>query len=185
MKEDILKKLIKGDRAAFAKFYNEHFDALWRYTYSRIKCKETSSDIISDSFISLYENIKNIKHHKAIKSYLYRIVRNKMIKYYKRQKTVTLDESKLDRIELSDKSDESISDGKRRKKLSIQLEKILTRLPKNYEEVLRLRFLADLKIKEVAKILDKSENNVKVIQNRAIKKAKEYANFDLEKFNSI
>jgi RNA polymerase sigma-70 factor (ECF subfamily) len=175
MNKQILKKALKGDKKSFEKLYREYFDGLWRYVYSRIKLKDITSDIVSESFIALYENVKSIKHYKAVKSYLYKIAKNKLIKYYSREKTVNLSEFDLDRFEIQQKET-----SKTQNKLIIKLEEILKKLPENYEEVLRLRFLANLKIKEVAKILDKTENNVKVMQNRAIKKAKTLiGNFNL------
>ena len=179
MNEGTLKKALTGDKKAFSQVYNQYFDSIWAYVYSRLRDKDVTSDILSESFIALYENVKNIKHHKAIKSYLYRIVKNKMIVYYKRERTVSLDEFNLDRIEFNSQAEDSKSEKQKKNKLYIQLEKILLKLPKNYEEVLRLRFLAGLKIREVAEILNKTENNIKVMQNRAIKKAQEYVEIDL------
>ena len=167
MDEKLLKKVISGDKKAFSMLYQILFDALWAYVYSRIKNKDITSDIVSDSFISFYENAKNIKYTRAVKSYLYRIAKNKMIKYYKREKTLLLSEFDLDRVIVEDRSEK-----KPPAKLILRLEKVLSKLPANYEDVLRLRFLSELKIKEVAELLGKSENNVKVTQNRAIKKAK-------------
>jgi len=167
--EDILKKAILGDNKSFEIIYNEYFKLIWLYVLSRIKDREQASDIVSDSFISLYENIKFVKYPKAVKSYLFRIVKNKLIKYYSREKTIPLSDFDLDRINLGNTSRKSSN---KSNKLILKMENILRRLPKIYEEVLRLRFLSGLKIKEAAEILNKSENNIKVIQNRAIKKAK-------------
>jgi RNA polymerase sigma-70 factor (ECF subfamily) len=171
MNEKILKKALTGDKKAFGQLYNEYFDPLWRYVYSRIKNKEITSDIVSESFIALYENIKSIKYSKATKSYLYKIAKNKLIKFYSEEKTILLSEFSEDRIEIKKNTKRKISE-----KLIIKLEEILKKIPGNYEEVLRLRFLAGLKIREVAEILNKSEGNIKVLQNRAIKKAQALVN---------
>jgi len=162
-----LKKAIKGDKKAFEKIYNEYFDLLWRYIFSRVREREVASDIVSDSFIVLYENIKNIKHPKALKSYLFKIAKNKLIKYYKREKTIPLSEFTLDRLKIR-KNKKNKNDNH----LSIKLEKVLGKLPDHYAEVLRLRFLSGLKIKEVAEIMGKTPGNIKVLQHRAIKKSK-------------
>ena len=168
MDENTLKRAIRGNKSAFSKVYNEYFNDLWRYVFSRLKNKEIASDIVSESFIALYENLKNIKYPKAIKSYLYKIAKNKMIKFYSEEKTLLLSEFELDRLEINLEENSKTS-----KKWSVRLEEVLSKLPKNYEDILRLRFLSGLKIKEVAEILNKTENNVKVLQNRAIKRAKE------------
>ncbi|MDD3647274.1 MAG: RNA polymerase sigma factor [Candidatus Dojkabacteria bacterium] len=198
MNEEVLKKALSGDKKAFSQVYSCYFDDLWRWVYSRIKNKDITSDIISDSFIALYENIRNIRHPKALKSYLYKITKNRMIKFYAEEKPVSLSVFDLDRLEVSDSEiveqnsnevEGQISreaDKQRNRELDnqvnndeyegtnfVRLEEVLKSLPEIYEEVLRLRFIAGMKIKEVAEILGKTENNVKVIQNRAIRKSKQ------------
>ncbi|MBU0975381.1 MAG: RNA polymerase sigma factor [Patescibacteria group bacterium] len=164
MNEAVLKKALSGDKKAFSQVYSYYFDDLWRWVYSRIKNKDITSDIISDSFIALYENIRNIKHPKALKSYLYKITKNRMIKFYAEEKPVNLSALDLDRIQIGNQlannqeiEDEKTDDNRR---LEVKLEEVLSKLPKMYEEVLRLRFIAGMKIREVAEVLDKTEGNV-------------------------
>ena len=166
MDKKTLESAMAGDKKAFSKVYKEYFDGLWRYIYSRTKNKEVASDIVSESFIALYENIKNIRYARAIKSYLYRIAKNKMTKFFFEERSLSLSEFDLDRVEIKDREYTKRAEG-----LVVRLEEVLSRLPKRYEDVLRLRFLAGLKIREVAEVLGVSEGNVKVLQNRAIKKA--------------
>lgn len=173
MKEKILAKAISGDKKAFAKIYNELFDGLWRYIMSRIGDKDITSDITSESFIALYENIKNIDESRAVKSYLYQIAKSKMTKHYKKEKSQPLSAYDLDWVEIKDDFSDSKDKRETREQNRVHVEKILAELPDNYCEVLRLRFLSELKISEVAEILDKTESNIKVIQHRALKKAKE------------
>ena len=163
-----LKRVIQGDKDSFSKFYSANFDILWRYVLSRVRDRDVASDIVSESFVSLFENVKNVKNPKALKSYLYKIAKNKMIQFYSREKTIALSGFDLDRFEVKEKGERKIP-----KKMILKLEEVLEMLPENYAEVLRLRFLSGLKLREVAEVLGKKEGNVKVIQNRAIKKAKE------------
>lgn len=166
-----LKLVIEGNKEAFAKFYDENFDLLWRYVLSRIRNRDIASDIVSESFVALYENVCSIRKPKALRAYLYRIAKNKMIEFYAREKTVNLSEFDLDRMEIEKRGKREVS-----RKLKIKLEEVLEKLPDHYADVLRLRFVSGLKIKEVAEILGKTEGNIKVIQNRAIKKARKIVN---------
>lgn len=181
MDEKTLAKALSGDKKAFSLVYQHYFDDLWRWVYSRIKNKDITSDIISDSFIALYENITNIKHPKALKSYLYKITKNKMIAFYRSEKPINLSAFDLDRLQVSgnqvagnsDNNNSKVVLEETSKNFEVKLEDILKKLPEAYEEVLRMRFIAGMKIREVAEILGKNEGNIKVIQNRAIKKSKE------------
>ncbi|MBN1618461.1 RNA polymerase sigma factor [Candidatus Dojkabacteria bacterium] len=180
---DIYTQAIKGDKEAFETIYVELYDGLWRYVYSRIKNPDFSSDIVSESFIALFENLRNIQNVKAIKSYLYKIAINKMNAFYANNQTVPNLLFDADDILVANDTDIEDADGyfqrmesATSKQKSIKLEAILSKLPARYQEVLRLRFLSNLSIKEVSDVMDISEGNVKVLQNRAIKKAKEIIN---------
>ena len=56
-------------------------------------------------------------------------------------------------------------------KKELWVRKILGSLPKNYRQVLELRFLKNYTLQEIADELDLTLGNVKVIQYRALKKA--------------
>ena len=49
----------------------------------------------------------------------------------------------------------------------------LDNLPDDYREVVVLRFFEDMSVEEVSNIMEKSEENVRVIQHRAIRKLRE------------
>jgi len=164
--EKILENAIKGDKKAFKYIYEKLFDSLWYFIYSRIKDKEVANDIISDSFVSLFENIKSVKYPKAVKNYLYKIAINKLNSHYKKPKDVPFDEAYI-QIEVKTKSSSNSK--------QFNLEEILRKLPEKYQNVLRLRFLSNLSIKEVSEITGSSIDNVKVMQFRAIKQAKSIA----------
>ena len=56
-----------------------------------------------------------------------------------------------------------------KKKLNQDLDK----LSDHYREIIELRYLDQLSLREIAKILNKTENNVGVLLSRALKKIKE------------
>ncbi len=183
MTEKTLKAAIDGNKDAFKDIYEALFDNLWKYTRSRCANSEIASDITAESFAALFENIENIKYTKAVKTYLYRICQNKLKHWYKREKSVSFENTSLDEViadqdslfEKQELIERTKQKNQNNKKVTLKVEEILKNLPESYEEVLRLRFLAKLKIKETAEIMDTSEGNIKVMQHRALKKAKKIA----------
>jgi RNA polymerase sigma-70 factor (ECF subfamily) len=49
----------------------------------------------------------------------------------------------------------------------------IKQLKTDYQDVVIMRFVDDLSVREVANILNKSEGSIKLMQHRAIKKLKE------------
>ena len=50
---------------------------------------------------------------------------------------------------------------------------LIKKLKQDYQEVLLLKYVEELKITEIAKVLGKSSVNVRVLLHRAVKKLKE------------
>ena len=53
------------------------------------------------------------------------------------------------------------------------IEKVLRQMKDDYREIIILRFLEELSISEIAKILDKSKGSIRVILHRALKVARQ------------
>ena len=163
-----LQAAIAGDKQSFWKLYEVWFDEVWAYVYSRLGDREEAKDLVSEAFITLYKHITNISHPKAVKSYLFRIVKSDMSKRFAKKEPIAYSEEWIDVAVVEEEPSESNNNTKK-----INVEKMLKELPDSYQEVLRLRFLSGLKIREVAEVMGKTEQNVKVLQHRAIKKARE------------
>jgi RNA polymerase sigma-70 factor (ECF subfamily) len=169
-RENKLKEM-KNTAKEYKKIYLKNFEGLWRYVLSRVRNKEVAEDIVSESFIALFDNLKNIVHKEAIRAYLYRIAQNKIVDSYRNKKEISMNSDYFDNISemKNEKSKTNIGS------LEAKTERVLCALPQSYQEVLRLRYLSGLKLSEVATLLNKSLGNIKVIQNRALKKAKQIA----------
>lgn len=165
---------MKKDKKTLLTIYESNFDFLWAYIYSRIRNKEIASDIVSESFLILFENLENIKFEKAIKNYLFKIAINLMYKEFQREKGIPFDETFSDCVVIS--NEENSSNSYEKKQKVIKLEQVLSCLSERYSEILRLRYLSNLSINEIAELLNLSIGNVKVLLHRAIAKAKEIVN---------
>ena len=90
-----------------------------------------------------------------------------LIDYYRGRKALSLKEG----LEAS-YSEDWLEKLDRDEKLC-SVKKALLELPADYQEVVILRFFEDMSVEEVAEVVGKSEENVRVIQHRAVRKLKE------------
>lgn len=166
--------------AFFSQVYQEYFDRIYNFIYSRTHSQDDAEDIVQETFSGIWKSIDNFDQEKPIGSYLYQIAKNKLNDYLKRKYRInafsaffSLDNTSEE--ELDNYADKTEDKGYLTKAHSKAL-KLIEQLEANYKKVLELRYVKGYKISEVAKELGLSENNVKVIQNRAIKKLKELIN---------
>lgn len=166
MSEEIeFVKLAKnGDKQAIEGLYTMHFDWLYRFIRAKVDSNEAAEDICADAFVQAFENIAKFRAESTFKTWLYSIARNELKSWYKSR-------SRKAPLEFEVKAKEDEYDEVKMEENEKLVGVILDELKDNYREVLELRFISNLTIKETAETLGITENNVKVIQNRAIKQA--------------
>lgn len=156
------------------KLYDENIDSLYRYAYFKLNSNEDEVfDIIQESFYKLWVELSKWKQIDNLKSYIYRIVSNKIIDFYKKNENISIEEN-LDTLwnQLVDNTNiENITDAK------LEVEKIYHILAWFNEEdqnIFLLRYVEEFSPKEVAKILDKDSNTITVrihrIKNKLLEK---------------
>ncbi|MDY0097114.1 MAG: RNA polymerase sigma factor [Candidatus Dojkabacteria bacterium] len=142
-------------------------EPLYKYVY--IRCgynRELAEDITQDIFVKAWEKRTTFNPSKStLKNWIYVIARNYLIDTYRKKKisVKSFDEDiYVKDLNISVEDESAVSDILRN----------LDRLKEKEKEVIVLRYVQDLEIEGIAKILGKSKNTTKVMIHRAIKKLK-------------
>lgn len=69
----------KGEEKAFAFFFNEYYACLSFFAFKILKDDAAAQDVVSDSFVKLWERREKIDKPESIRSYLYTTVKNACI----------------------------------------------------------------------------------------------------------
>jgi RNA polymerase sigma-70 factor, ECF subfamily len=173
----LVKKAQDGDSQALEALYNNFFNQIYNYVYSRVNDQHYAQEITSDTFLSLVEGIKKYEGKSSFKNYLFGICKNKLRDYI-RNKYKSSDfilesnfaENTFDHVATEEVED--VEEAEYRNKIRKILNKIKKNMKARYAIVLDLRFNQMNSVEETAKMLNLTPNNVKVIQHRAIKQAK-------------
>ena len=181
----LLYKIKQNDRAAFVKAYDLYVDQLYRFIYFKVGNREEAEDLCSAMFLKAWHYIlkNSLKDHKTLKALLYKISRNLIIDHYRKTKgreTVSLDNE--DGIQVADEK-QSIDHEMEFKADLLVLESKLPELKDEYREIIILRFINELSIKEIAEVLDKTRGNVRILIYRSLNALKELLSKD-EKINN-
>jgi len=156
----------EGDNDVIVRVYEEHVVQVYRFLYSRVGNQEDAEDLTSLVFLKAVRHLDGARADASIKSWLFQLARTTLAdhwrQYYREPKTPL----HLVIPERSEKAvvEESATSGD-------TLRQVLAQLPDHYQRVLTLRFLESLSIKETAAEMGITENNVKVLQLRALRRA--------------
>ncbi|OHA58712.1 MAG: hypothetical protein A2370_02405 [Candidatus Vogelbacteria bacterium RIFOXYB1_FULL_42_16] len=169
----------KADRQAFASLYQKYSEKVFNYFWYRLNHDtEVAQDLMQDVFLNSFNNLHKFREEGySFLTYLLKIAHNLLIDYYKKPKDLSLEDLPQD---ISDDVPEEITqnfEDSQKEKVKKLWQEIQT-LPLADRDVLLLHYRKNLKITEIAKIKNKSENAIKLALSRARKKLKE--KYDLE-----
>ena len=174
MDQDREKKLvtqaISGDKQSFATLYRMWVTPIYAYIYVRVSAKQDAEDLTEKVFLKAMKAITSFKHQSSFATWIYTIARNQIIDFYRTKKLQPIHLDDINQIAQPNIEQETHHHQQNNEK---KITTILTKLPQDYAQILKLRFIQNLTIKQTAQTLGITENNVKVRQLRALKKARE------------
>ena len=152
---------------AIGALYDRHHACIFRYLWSRVQNQQLAEDLTSEVFTRMIKGLPGYRAGEApFRSWLYRIAHNLMVDHVRkhgRQHQVPLyyaegmDEQSQDPAAIVQKH-----------LTADQVKAALTRIDPAQQDVVALRFLTGLSLKEVAITLNKSVAAVKSLQHRGL-----------------
>lgn len=177
--ERTIVELAKQNSAAFEHLFNKFFDKIFNYALRRTGDPHLADDITSSTFMKAFDQIENFKWRGiSFSAWLYRIATNEINQLYRKSKRT---------IALSDDMKKNLADDRFTDTRLLEIEELvakneqfrkvhtaLSRLKPKYQAALTLRYFENKSIKEIAAILDLSENTVKTHIHRGLSKLRDY-----------
>lgn len=166
----LIKDAVRGKASAFGLLYDYYQPKIYRFVLIKVGRREEAEDLTHQVFLNAWQKISNYKDLGfPFSSWLYRIARNQVIDHYRTKKQeVGLEEVDVEISTDFGLNEKSIDD---KRQLETVMES-LKNLREDYQEVLIMRFIEDLSVKETAAAVEKSEGAVKLMQHRAVKELK-------------
>jgi RNA polymerase sigma-70 factor (ECF subfamily) len=166
--QNLVHRAQQGDQEALAQLYEDYFDNIYRYVMVRIGNRMEAEDVTQEVFLKAVRSIHSFRW-KGIpfSAWLFRIARNEVIdSLRKRSRQPTVPLTDLPVVHAS-----STVNPHPAAELELDIEQLraaIRRLTQAQQEVISLRFSAELSIAEVASLMGKSQGAVKALQHGAI-----------------
>jgi RNA polymerase sigma-70 factor (ECF subfamily) len=145
-----------ADPAAFGRLYDRYVQSIYRYVFSRVGSAHEAEDITSQTFMAAYEALGRYRERGQFSAWLFRIARSKMNDHFRRNRREVQLEAAGKILEREDALGVLI----RAEELS-QIRFLINHLNEEEQELIRLRYVADLSFVEIASLLGKREDAVK------------------------
>jgi len=153
--------------AAVGKLYDRHYTRIFRYLWSRLRDPHLAEDLTGEVFARMVRDLPNYRSTGVpFKAWLYRIAHNLAVDH---QRAASRHESvPLYHAEGLNANDADPGRTVERKLTVERVVAALETLDPTQQEVVVLRFLAELSLREVAAALDKTVAAVKSLQHRGL-----------------
>lgn len=162
------------DTNILQQIFKDNYKYLCYFAKGYVKDDRIVEEIVSDSFIKLWNNRNHLTRLSYVRNYLYTTVRNSCIDYYRKEKreiesTANIEDSPVMYNTLAD-LDEDPLDYLISKEDEAKILKAIDNLPERYKQTLMLSRFDKHSYEEIARIMNISTNTVKSNLRDAISK---------------
>jgi RNA polymerase sigma-70 factor (ECF subfamily) len=171
--EATLLTAARDDEQAFTRLYDFYFPKIYAFVARRVGNREATEDIVSEVFVRATVALPGFRAGTKFGGWLFRVATNLVIdrvRRYHRERLVEAGEAEAlpDSGPAPDEIAQTLLD-------RAVLERILAGLPARDQEILHLKYFAELDNQEIAVALEITPNHVGVLLHRAVQKASKLA----------
>ena len=175
--EPALVRAAQTDSQAFGALYDRYVQRVYRYCYYRTNHAPDAEDLTAQVFLAALEGLPRYRQDGYFAGWLFSIARKKVADFHRRAphtRQVALDESVLPPIHADLAMD--VEKSQRRENLL----KRIQALAEEEQELIHLRYVAELSFAEIARTLRKNEEAVKKTLYRLLARLKQELEADHE-----
>lgn len=158
----------KTQNQAFQKLLLTYQKPLYFHIRNIVLDHDDTDDVLQNTFIKIFQNLKNFKGDSKLYSWMYRIATNESLTFIKQKAK----KNKVSTEELNTKIIDNLAadvyfEGD---EIQIKLQKAIALLPTKQQLVFKMKYFEELKYEEIAFILDTSVGALKASYHHAVKK---------------
>lgn len=168
----VVARVQAGDRDAYSIIFSRYFDRVYGYLRVALKDHHEAEDATQEVFADVLASLPSYeRREQPFRAWLFSIVRNRAVDSLRRSGRLEVtDPEELDRVRESQDPDQDeaiawvvdwISDP--------DLQFLFERLPAAQRQVLMMRFVDGMSHAKIAKVLNRSDKSVRMLQHRALK----------------
>lgn len=163
---DLVKDYIEGNEQSLQVLLERHKSNIFHYILSKVKNADLSNDIFQDTFIKVIRTLKagNYNEEGKFLPWVLRIAHNLTVDHFRKiNKVKMISESSSSKDDFNIFSvlsldEENAQEKMIRNELEEQMVNLVDYLPKNQQEIVKMRIFQDMSFKDIAEQKDISIN---------------------------
>ena len=162
----------KTQNEAFRKLLQLYQKPLYNHIRGIVLNHDDTDDVLQNTFIKVYSNLKTFKGESKLFSWMYRIATNESITFLQqRAKKQGISNEEVKEKALNKLESDVYFDGD---EIQLKLQKAIASLPEKQQLVFIIKYFEELKYEEMSEILGTSVGALKASYHIAVKKVEEF-----------
>ncbi|WP_445716827.1 RNA polymerase sigma factor [Flavobacterium sp.] len=162
----------KTQNEAFRKLLHLYQKPLYNHIRNLVLNHDDTDDVLQNTFIKVFSNLKNFKGDSKLYSWMYRIATNEALTFMQqRAKKQGISNEELQQKTINKLETDVFFDGD---EIQLKLHKAIATLPEKQQLVFKMKYFEELKYEEISEILTTSVGALKASYHIAAKKIEDF-----------
>lgn len=158
----------KTQNQAFQRLLQDYQRPLYNHIRNIVLNHDDTDDILQNTFIKIFQNLKNFKGESKLFSWMYRIATNEALTFLKQKSKISgISSESLQNKTLENLEADVFFDGN---DIQIKLQKAIALLPEKQQLIFKMKYFEELKYEAISEILGTSVGGLKASYHIAVKK---------------
>lgn len=163
---ELIERAKSYEPEVLCEIYERYSPGIYRYIYYRTNDRELAEDLRAEVFLRMLDGLDRFDYRGwSISAWLYRIAHDRVIDHLRshaRHQQLPLEESLAD-------SGQDPDEALRTTLAHEELREAIGQLTEEQQQVILLRFVEDLSVREVARITRRTDGAIKALQHRGLR----------------
>lgn len=172
--KDFIQELLnpKTQNVAFQKLLRDYQRPLYHHIRNIVLNHDDADDVLQNTFIKVFQYLKDFKGESKLFSWMYRIATNEAITFInkKAKRNGTTSEA-LQTKNIDNLKADTYFDGN---EIQLKLQKAIALLPEKQQLVFKMKYYQEIKYEDMSEILGTSVGALKASYHHAVKKIEEF-----------
>ena len=162
----------KTQNNAFKKLLELYQKPLYFHIRSIVLNHDDTDDVLQNTFVKVFSNVKNFKGDSKLYSWIYRIATNESLTFLQQKaKKSGISNEEIQNKAINNLESDVYFEGD---EIQLKLQKAIAILPEKQQLVFKMKYFQELKYEEMSEILETSVGALKASYHLATKKIEEF-----------
>jgi RNA polymerase sigma factor (sigma-70 family) len=158
----------KTQNEAFQKLLLIYQKPLYSHIRNIVLNHDDTDDVLQNTFIKVFQHLKNFKGESKLFSWMYRIATNEALTFLSQKAKMSgITTEALQNKTIDNLKADVFFDGN---EIQLKLQKAIAKLPEKQQLVFKMKYFEELKYEEISEILGTSVGALKASYHHAVKK---------------